>query len=55
MSTSFYFEGVLVESVEGILSESEAFLRVARLSYDLGCRLGDISWGVEDCLACVLD
>ena len=55
MGTFFYVDGQLVESVDYILSESEAFLRVARLSYDLGCSLGDISWGVEGCLACVLD
>ena len=55
MGTFFYFEGQLVESVDYILSESEAFLRVARLSYDLDCQLSDISWSIGANFACIWD
>ena len=55
MGTFFYFGGQLVESVDYILSESEDFLRVARLSYDLGCELSDIVWSIGADFACIWD
>lgn len=55
MGTFFYCNGQLVESVDYILSESDAFLRVARLSYDLGCEISDIFWSVCDDWACAFD
>jgi hypothetical protein len=55
MSTFFYFRGQLVESIEGMLSESEALLRIAVLSFELGCSLKDITWSIGADLACTLD
>ena len=55
MGTFFYFDGQLIESVDQILSESEAFLTVARLTYDLGCALRDITWSIGSDFACIWD